>query len=140
MKSIGISSENFRRTRKNPEEIRKVRKDSGKSSAIHFKNNDSQKTRVISMAEKKPDMKFRAGTICATIWTNQGQTKDGQVRSFNSVSFEKSYKDKDGNWKNTKSLNVADLPKAALVLTKAYEHCALRDLAEEAPQISEETV
>ena len=78
------------------------------------------------MSDKKPEAKFRAGTVSATVWANQ-TVKDGQPRAFSSVSFEKSYKDKDGTWKTTKSLNVTDLPKAVMVLTKAYEHCALRD-------------
>lgn len=121
------------------EYVRNRRKLSGSKPATVLKNVRSDKERVIPM-DKKPDAKFRAGMISATVWTNQGQTKDGQVRSFSSVSFEKSYKDKEGAWKSTKSLNVQDLPKASLVLTKAYEHLALRDLTEEEPQISEETV
>lgn len=128
MKLLGILTEDFR----------KVRKDSGKNVTTHMKSNSPNEERVIYM--KKPDAKFRAGTISATVWTNQGQSKDGQVRSFSSVSFEKSYKDKEGNWKATKSLNVHDLPKAALVLSKAYEHCALHDLTGDEQQISEEAV
>ena len=127
MKMLGIVTE----------ELRNVRKASGKNPATHMKNDFPPKDRVINM--KKPDAKFRAGTISATVWTNQGQTKDSQVKSFSSVSFEKSYKDKEGNWKATKSLNVHDLPKASLVLAKAYEHCALHDLTGE-EQISEEAV
>jgi uncharacterized protein YceK len=79
------------------------------------------------MAEKKPEKKFRAGAVCATVWMNEGTSKEGQPTHFASVSFDKSYKDKDGTWKSTKNLNVQDLPKAALVITKAYEHLALRD-------------
>ena len=78
------------------------------------------------MTEKKPEAKYRAGTVSATIWANQ-IVKDGQPRVLSSVSFEKSYKDKEGTWKTTKSLNVQDLPKAIMVLTKAYEHIALRE-------------
>lgn len=90
------------------------------------------------MSDKKPDAKFRAGTISATVWTNQATGKDGQPRTFSSVSFEKSYKDKDGAWKTTKSLNKQDVPKAVVVLQKAYEHLTLNDLAEEEPNITEE--
>jgi len=78
------------------------------------------------MSDKKPEAKYRAGTVSATIWANQ-IVKDGQPLVLSSVSFEKSYKDKDGTWKTTKSLNVQDLPKAIMVLTKAYEHIALRE-------------
>ncbi len=79
------------------------------------------------MGEKQPEKKFRAGAVCATVWMNEGTSKDGQARQFPSVSFEKSYKDKDGTWKGTKSLNVQDLPKAVLVCTKAYEYLTLGD-------------
>jgi len=129
MKPLRISSEN----------VRNRRKSSGSNSTTVLKKENPIPERVIPM-DKKPDAKFRAGQISATVWTNQGQTKDGNVRTFSSVSFEKSYKDKEGAWKTTKSLNVQDLPKASLVLTKAYEHLALRDLTEEDPQISEEAV
>jgi hypothetical protein len=72
----------------------------------------------------QPEKKIRAGAICATIWKNE-QQKDGKEYSFHSISLERSYKDKDGNWKHTASFRVADLPKAALVLNKAYEYLAL---------------
>ena len=104
-----------------------IRKPSGKTSATHLKSAAQELPRVKPMAEKKPEKKFRAGAVCATVWMNEGTSKDGQPTQFASVSFDKSYKDKDGTWKSTKNLNVQDLPKAALVITKAYEHLALRD-------------
>lgn len=76
--------------------------------------------------ENTPVKKFRAGAVSATIWTNT--SKEGG--EYNTVSFERGYKDKDGAWKSTSSLRLNDLPKAALVLTKAYEYIALGDAAE----------
>jgi len=85
------------------------------------------------MGKKHPEMKFKAGAIAATVWLNQGVDNEGKPSSYKTISFERSYLDKDGNWQQTSSLRVGDLPKAILVLTKAYEHLMLKDsgIAEE---------
>lgn len=69
----------------------------------------------------KPEKKFCAGPISATIWKNNSQ-KDGKTVEYHTVSIGRSYKDKQGNWKNASSLRISDLPKASLVLNKAFEH------------------
>ena len=79
------------------------------------------------LGRKHPEQKFRAGSVSATVWLNAGQDKDGKPTTFKTVSFERSYLDKDGNWQTTNNLRVTDLPKAILVLSKAYEHLTLRD-------------
>lgn len=81
------------------------------------------------MEEKKlPEKKFRAGAISATVWKNTGQSKfDGQPKDYMTVSFERVYQDKQsGEWKSTTSLRVNDLPRAAVVITKAYEYLVLK--------------
>jgi hypothetical protein len=85
------------------------------------------------MGKKHPEQKFKAGALAATIWLNQGVDNDGKQTSYRSVSFERSYLDKEGNWQTTNSLRVGDLPKAILVLSKAYEYLMLKDggIAEE---------
>ena len=92
------------------------------------------------MAEKKPEAKFRAGSVTATVWNNEGIGKDGMPKAFSSVAFDKSYKDKDGVWKTTKSLYVQDIPKAMLVLSKAYEHLALREFVDDESAVAEGAV
>lgn len=77
----------------------------------------------------KPLRKFRAGALSATIWENIGQ-KEGQPVVYNTVSFERSFKDKEGNWQKTNSLRTSDLPKAAMVLHKAYEYLICKEIAE----------
>jgi hypothetical protein len=73
-----------------------------------------------------PEKKFRAGGITATIWKNQIKTKDGRDAEVRTVRFERSYKDKDTDeWKTTNSLRLMDLPKAVVVLNKAYEYAVL---------------
>jgi hypothetical protein len=76
------------------------------------------------MEKNHPEMKFRAGAVCATVWQNKGQ-KDGAETTFSTISLERSYKDKNNAWQNTGSMRVNDLPRAALVLTKAYEYLVL---------------
>lgn len=78
-----------------------------------------------------PERKFRAGAIAATVWKNQGSDRQGKSVEYRTVSFERSYMDKEGKWKTTSSLRVNDLPRAAVVLTKAYEYLVLRDNAAE---------
>ncbi|MBU1199438.1 MAG: hypothetical protein KKF46_01180 [Nanoarchaeota archaeon] len=74
-----------------------------------------------------PVKKFRAGAISATVWENQNKSKQGEVISYKSVSFERNYKDANGQWQKTSSLRMSDLPKAALVINKAYEFLALNN-------------
>ena len=47
-----------------------------------------------------PAHKIRLGLITATIWQND---------SFYSVDLSRSYKDSEGNWKNTTSFSHGDL-------------------------------
>ena len=72
-----------------------------------------------------PEIKFRAGAVSATVWNNTGQMKDGQLNTFNTISLERSYKDKNQEWQSTNSMRINDLPKASLVLSKAYEYLIL---------------
>lgn len=79
------------------------------------------------MGKKRPEKKFRAGAISATIWSNETKNDKGEASTYHTVSFARNYTDKDGNWKTTSSLRVTDLPKAQLVLQKAYEYLSLSD-------------
>ena len=65
-----------------------------------------------------PERKFAAGPIVASVWKNDAGEGKGV---FHSVTLDRSYKDKWGAWKNTHALRVSDLPKASLVLSKAYD-------------------
>ena len=68
-----------------------------------------------------PVASWKAGGLQVAIWENQSQTADGQVGSYHTVSFERRYKDKSGEWKSTNSLRTNDLPKAIVLLNRAYE-------------------
>ncbi len=69
---------------------------------------------------------MNTGAITATVWKNDGKSKDGEETEFKTVKIERSYKDKNDEWQSTNTLNVGDVPKAVLVLKKAYEHIILK--------------
>ena len=73
-----------------------------------------------------PEKKFRAGPVSATIWANQAVTKEGKQATYSTISIARNYKDKEDKWQSTNSLRVNDLPRAALVLQKAYEYLVLK--------------
>ena len=61
------------------------------------------------------------GGIQATVWENQVQNDKGESYPRLSVTLQKSYKDKDGNYQKTGSLSANDVPRALFVLQQAYE-------------------
>ena len=70
-----------------------------------------------------PVKKFNVGAVQAAVWNND--SKEG--KQFFSISFDKRYKDKEGNWKSSNSLKTVDLPKAILALQKAFEYVSLHE-------------
>ncbi len=82
---------------------------------------------VEKFGKNLPEKKYSAGAISATIWRNEGKSKDGEASEYFSVGFDRKYKDKEGNWKTTSSLRVADLPKAVAVLNLAYQYLVVKD-------------
>lgn len=72
--------------------------------------------------KNKPEMTFRAGLISVAIWKNETNGNGKPPRTFRTVSFERRYKDKDGEWQSTSQLGRDDLPRAINVLTKAYDY------------------
>lgn len=73
----------------------------------------------------KPEKKFRAGAISATIWKNHNKEKD---TDYYTVSVERNYK-KDDDWKSTTSLRVHDIPNAQLLLAKVYEYLLFKEIS-----------
>ena len=71
----------------------------------------------------KPEQKFQAGGIEASIFENEIQ-HNGKTINIKKVAFQKRYKSDQG-WKTTYSLDINDIPKAILVLSKAYEFLIL---------------
>jgi len=87
-----------------------------------------EKIKIESVSGNIPEMKFSTGGLTATIWENQGKNKTGEEVSYKTVSFQRRYMDKNGEWQSTTSLRVNDLPKASLVLQKAFEYIVMKDM------------
>lgn len=85
----------------------------------------------IDLSKNAPEKKFRASPISATIWSNEVKNSEGQVNIYRTISLERTYKDKEGKWQKTTSLRVNDLPKAILVLNKAYEFISIKEEGDE---------
>ncbi|MCK4589202.1 MAG: hypothetical protein KAT77_02080 [Nanoarchaeota archaeon] len=85
------------------------------------------KTQEINLSGNMPEKKFRAGAISATVWSNKTKNKTGEEVSYKTISMERCYKDKEGNWKNTNSMRVNDLPKAWTVLMEAYKFLVFKE-------------
>ena len=68
----------------------------------------------------QPEITFRHGLCSASIF-EQDFERGEEKFTVRTVSFQRSYLDKEGNWQTTNSLKVNDIPKAILVLQKSYE-------------------
>ena len=79
-----------------------------------------------------PEKKFSTGVLNATVWENQGKNKEGLDVSYKTVTFQRRYKDKNGEWQSTSTLRINDLPKASLILQKAYEYLVMKELQDAA--------
>ena len=88
------------------------------------------------MSENRPpDKEFRAGAIRASIWAEEAE-QDGRTYTRHTVKIEKRYRDRN-EWRSTQYFFPNDLPKLALVASKAYEYVVLDgrgDQAEEGRQ------
>ncbi len=95
-----------------------------------------------STGKTLPEKKFSTGAICATIWKNNGTSKKtGDSVEYRTIQLDRRYKDKEGNWQSTASLRLNDLPKASLVLQKAYEYLVLKGQdSSNAQETSEEII
>jgi len=78
----------------------------------------------------KPEKRFRCGGCEAAVFENE-INRDGKTGKIKKVSFQKRYKSNDGEWKSTHSLDINEIPKAILALSKAYEYLVLGESSEE---------
>ena len=71
------------------------------------------------MANQKPEAFFQHGACRASIFINTVK-KDGKTFEIPKVNIGRRYKDSAGSWKGSPSLDVNDVPKMILALSKAY--------------------
>ncbi len=77
----------------------------------------------------QPEITFRHGLCSASIFENEF-TRGEEKFTVRTVTFQRSYLDKDGNWQTTNSLKTNDIPKTVLVLNKAYEFLTSNSFAD----------
>ena len=75
---------------------------------------------------KRPEKNFKVGAVSAAVWTNTYAARNGREFDVTRVVLDRAYKDARGDWKNTSSLDVNDIPKAMLALQRAYEYIATK--------------
>ena len=65
----------------------------------------------------KPVRSCRAGGISIAVWEKNG---------FESITFKKSYKNDEDEWKETQNINHNDIPKLILCLEHEYKQKMLK--------------
>ncbi len=77
--------------------------------------------------KNRPIKVFTCGAVKAAIWSDSKIINNALVE-MHSIKIDRSYKDKaTGQWKNTSSFNVEDLPKIAALASEAYKFIRIRD-------------
>ena len=74
----------------------------------------------------KPEKSFKCGGCEAAVFENE-ILKGGKTIAIKKVAFQKRYKNANGEWDSTHSLDINEIPKAILVLNKAYEYLVARN-------------
>ena len=74
----------------------------------------------------QPEKRFKVGACMASVFVDLVDTASGKA-AIKSVSLQRIYKDKEGNFQHTTSFGINDIPKAMLVLSKAYEYLVAGD-------------
>lgn len=69
----------------------------------------------------QPDIVFKHGRCSAAVFSKE-ISRGEKTFQAKSVSFQKRYLDKNGEWQTSSYLDVNDLPKAVLVLQKAFDY------------------
>lgn len=71
----------------------------------------------------KPIRVYKAKAITLSVWENEGEND----KKFNSITFQRSYLDKDELWQHTQSLHVSDLPILKVLLDEAYKDSIVKE-------------
>ena len=74
----------------------------------------------------QPEMRFKAGSCEAAIFENE-IVRDGKTLLVKKTVIQKRYRTENDEWKSTYSLDINDIPKMKLALSKAYEYLTLRE-------------
>lgn len=74
------------------------------------KKKEASRTEVTAPqeAKRKPIKSLREGDVSVSIWA-RNQVIRGEPRTFYSVTFERSYKDRDNTWRYTRTFDIDSL-------------------------------
>jgi hypothetical protein len=95
--------------------VKKLKEESGTKPEVTPAAKDAA-----SGMKKAPIKTLRVEDCSASIWARDFMVQ-GQMRTFISVTFERSYKDRDGAWKYTKSFDMDSLGKLVSLCQQASE-------------------
>lgn len=87
----------------------------------------SEQENTSNTENAKPAKSFRAGAVEVSVWKRKIKMPDGQEKSFYNIKTDRQYKDKEGNWHSTNTMDTQEIPKLVLALQKAYEFIVLKE-------------
>jgi len=76
----------------------------------------------MSEPKQKPTKKLRCSNVSGAVWENTIQTNDGP-KTVQNITFQRSYRDDTGQWKNTDSFTPASLGNLLAVILQAIVSC-----------------
>ena len=68
----------------------------------------------------QPIARFKAGQVVSALWENEANVK-GKAVTILKATVQRRYKDKEGNWQSSNSLNRNEILLAIYCLQKAFE-------------------
>ncbi len=69
----------------------------------------------------QPEKRFEVGTCIASVFVNQ-VTLGKESRPLSTVSLQRTYMDRTGQFRYSTSLRTNDIPQAIMALVQAYNH------------------
>ena len=73
------------------------------------------------MNAKRPVKRFKRGSCVVSIFLNEVE-REGYTIQIPKAVFQKRFRDKEGAWKTTSSLDTSDIPRAVLCLNAAFDY------------------
>jgi hypothetical protein len=88
---------------------------------------------MTSLSKKGPVYKQKSHGIEVAVWKREHEDK-----AFYSISVNRSYRDKDGDWQNSSSFNLEDRDLLMDYLNRAFDHAQARLDADRAKRAEED--
>ena len=74
----------------------------------------------------QPEKVFQHGAVRASVFVND-VSSNGKSFQIPKVSVQKRYRDKQGQWQNSSTFDLNDLPKIVAAVNKAYDHLTSKE-------------